>query len=40
VDLLHGNPTKVKEKLGWEAKVGIDELVQIMMDYDKKEILG
>ena len=40
VDLLHGNPAKAKEKLAWEAKVDIDELVQIMMDYDKKEIIG
>lgn len=40
VDLLHGNPAKAKAKMGWEAKVDIDELVQIMMDYDKKEILG
>lgn len=35
VDLLIGNPAKAKDKLGWEAKVGIDELVKIMMEADK-----
>jgi GDPmannose 4,6-dehydratase len=37
VDLLLGDPTKAKEKLGWEAKVDIDELVEIMMTHDLKE---
>ena len=36
VDLLLGNPTKAKEKLGWEAKTSLQELVQIMVDYDLK----
>ncbi len=36
VDLLIGNAAKAKEKLGWEAKVGIDQLVEIMMQADKK----
>lgn len=40
VDLLHGNPAKAKEKLNWEAKVDIDELVKIMMNYDKEAIFG
>lgn len=39
VDLLIGNPAKAKEKLGWETKVGIDELVQIMMQHEKKHLL-
>lgn len=34
VELLIGDATKAKEKLGWEAKVGIDELVEIMMKHD------
>lgn len=38
VDLLIGNPAKAKDKLGWEAKVGIDELAKIMMDADKKDV--
>ena len=37
VDLLIGDPTKAKEKLGWVPEVGIEELVQIMMDHDLKE---
>ncbi len=35
VELLIGNPAKAKAELGWEAKVGIDELVKIMMEGDK-----
>ena len=34
VELLLGNPTKAKEKLGWEAKVGLRELVKMMVDGD------
>ncbi|MDX2245908.1 MAG: GDP-mannose 4,6-dehydratase [Bacteroidia bacterium] len=37
VELLIGDPTKAKQKMGWEAKVGIDELVEIMMVNDIKE---
>ncbi len=40
VDELIGNAEKAKRNLGWETKTDIDELVKIMMDYDKKEILG
>jgi len=36
VDLLIGNPAKAKKILGWETKVGIDELAKIMMEADKK----
>jgi GDPmannose 4,6-dehydratase len=38
VDILIGNPAKAKEKLGWEAKVGIDELAKIMMQADKQAV--
>ena len=31
VELLLGDPTKAKEKLGWEAKVGLRELVKMMV---------
>ena len=31
VDLLIGDPTKVKEKLGWEAKIEVEELVSEMV---------
>lgn len=37
VDILIGNPAKAKKELGWETKVGIDELVKIMMEGDKKD---
>ena len=34
VDLLWGDPTKAKTQLGWEPKVGFDELVDMMVDAD------
>jgi GDPmannose 4,6-dehydratase len=34
VDLLIGNPAKVKKNLGWEPKVRFEELIQIMVDAD------
>jgi len=34
VELLIGDPTKAKTKLGWEPKVKLPELVKMMMDYD------
>jgi GDPmannose 4,6-dehydratase len=37
VELLHGNPAKAKEKLGWEAKIQLDELVNDMMSHDMIE---
>ena len=36
VDLLIGDPTKAKEKLGWEPKVKFKELVKMMVDSDRK----
>ncbi len=38
VDLLIGDATKAKEKLGWEPKVGFKELVKMMVDADCEEI--
>ena len=38
VDLLIGDATKAKNKLNWEAKVEIDELVRIMMEHDIKMV--
>jgi GDPmannose 4,6-dehydratase len=32
VDLLVGDPTKAKEKLGWQATTTFEELVQIMVE--------
>jgi GDPmannose 4,6-dehydratase len=34
VDLLLGDPTKARQKLGWEPKVTFDDLVKLMTDYD------
>ena len=36
VDLLVGNATKIKQKLGWEPKVKFQELVEIMVKNDLK----
>src|SRR4051794_6297078 len=37
VDLLIGDASKAKEKLGWEPKVGFEELVRMMVDNDLAE---
>ena len=34
VDLLIGDPSKAKEKLGWEPSVTFEELVRLMVDAD------
>jgi GDPmannose 4,6-dehydratase len=34
VDLLLGDPAKAKKLLGWEPKVGFDQLVKMMIDAD------
>lgn len=34
VDLLIGDATKAKEKLGWEAEMSLEQLVNEMMEYD------
>jgi GDPmannose 4,6-dehydratase len=36
VDLLLGDASKVKEKLGWEPAVRFDELVRMMVDHDRE----
>ena len=37
VDLLLGNPAKVRKKLGWKPKTKFKELVKIMLEYDLKK---
>ena len=37
VDLLIGDASKAREKLGWEPKVGFEELIQMMVDSDLAE---
>ncbi len=34
VDLLHGDPTKAREELGWEPTIGFLELVRLMTESD------
>jgi GDPmannose 4,6-dehydratase len=40
VDLLLGDPSKAKEKLGWKSKITFKELVKIMLEVDleKEEV--
>ncbi|CAH1211017.1 GDP-mannose 4,6-dehydratase [Paenibacillus plantiphilus] len=38
VDLLLGDCTKAKEKLGWELEVGFKQLVHMMVDEDMKRV--
>jgi GDPmannose 4,6-dehydratase len=42
VDVLVGYPEKAKQKLGWKAEVGFDELVKIMVnnDVNRQTFLG
>jgi GDPmannose 4,6-dehydratase len=37
VDQLLGDPAKAEKELGWKAKVTLDELVAMMMQYDMNE---
>jgi GDPmannose 4,6-dehydratase len=39
VDLLHGDPTKARTRLGWRHKVGFNELVSEMVDADLQGVL-
>jgi len=34
VDLLLGDPSKIRKKLGWEPRVTLKELVRLMVDAD------
>lgn len=38
VELLIGNPTKAKEKLGWESKTEVKELCEMMVKYDLEQL--
>lgn len=39
VEVLRGDSTKARKKLGWEPKVGFGELVSIMVKADMEELL-
>jgi GDPmannose 4,6-dehydratase len=38
VDLLVGNPSKAKQKLGWEVQTSFEELIRLMVDAELKLI--
>lgn len=38
VEVLLGNPLKAKEKLGWEAKTSLEELIQMMVEADLERV--
>lgn len=38
VDLLIGDPTKAKQKLGWSPKTSVEELARIMVESDLKAL--
>ena len=38
VEILVGDPTKAKEKLGWQTKIKFRELVRIMVDADLRKL--
>ena len=35
VDLLLGDPSRAKERLGWEAETGVPGLAAIMVEHDR-----
>ena len=39
VPLLLGDPTKAKDKLGWEPKIGFEALAKMMYDEDLKDLI-
>jgi GDPmannose 4,6-dehydratase len=40
VELLLGDPTKARTKLGWRHRISFDELVDEMVEADLKELVG
>lgn len=38
VDILLGNPTKAKEKLGWQPKTNLEQLITMMVDADMRRV--
>jgi len=38
VDILLGDSSKAKEKLGWEPRITFKELVRVMVEYDLEEV--
>jgi GDPmannose 4,6-dehydratase len=40
VDILLGNPAKAKAKLGWQARISLEEMIHEMVDADLKRVRG
>ena len=40
VDILRGDYSKAKEKLGWEPKTAFNELVRLMVKSDYEKLTG
>lgn len=40
VDLLHGDPSKAREKLGWSPRISFEELAVLMMEADLEALAG
>jgi GDPmannose 4,6-dehydratase len=38
VDVLLGNPAKAKAKLGWQARIGLEEMIREMVDADMTRV--
>lgn len=38
VDALMGDPSKAREKLGWEARTSLEELIHMMVDADLERV--
>lgn len=38
VDVLLGDPTKAKQKLGWEAKTDLNQLISMMLEADLRRV--
>ena len=38
VDVLLGDPSKAKAKLGWQPSTSFENLVKEMMDYDMEQV--
>jgi GDPmannose 4,6-dehydratase len=38
VDVLLGDATKAKEKLGWEAEIGLEDMIREMVDVDLQRV--
>jgi len=38
VDVLKADPTKAREQLGWKPTVSFEELVQMMVDADLRQL--